>query len=433
VVGLVVGGLLIAPGLARAQWTSESIPGAGVASPLGLSFDGAGRGLFTWEGFDQSASPQRFTAADARAASGVWSREPSLAGLTWGGAQVSLYGVSRALLVARQTSSIGAFDRACFRLVYAFGRSDGSFDGFHRLAEGVSPSVVSAVNRAGAGLIAWADARTGATWISERAAGATGFSRPRRVAAGGVGAAAIDARGDRVLAWWGRAGVYARVARAGRGFGPALLAAGVTPVADTTLRAVLTPGGRVVLAWATADVREDRPVGIGAGVALRDGGGGWRSYRLEQSTVPSAPFAVGTPAVPIIDSGGRAFVAFTGVSVGTSVVEVARITAGGARDVSVVSGAVAGASVEDAAAGPRGSVVVAWSAPATLSHTIVYASLRRGGGAFAQPERLTPDGVAGIAGSRAAFAPLTGQAVVTWSAVGADGRIGLHAAVSPPG
>jgi hypothetical protein len=421
--------LLLLPGAARGQWTSTTIPGTGALNQLGLVFDGTGRGLLTWEGFDQQASPQRFTAVDVRDPSGAWRRQRNVPGIGWGGAAVYDYAGTHALMIARQVSGVGVFNRARYRVVYAFGRSDGSFAAPRPLAENVASSVASAANAAGEALVAYGDARTGGLWLSERAAGQA-FGRPRMLGSGSPSAAAINARGDRVLAWWSRTGVWARIRLAGRAWGPAQLAARAAPVADARLRAAVTPGGRVVVAWATADVREDAPLTVAAGVALHERSGSWRAFELERSTLAAGLLADGALAIPLIDSAGRTYLSWTGASAGGLAVKFGQLTAAGVRGVTVPSGATAGASLEDAAAGPDGAIVLSWSVEAPPA-TVVYASLRGRDGAFAAPERLTPAGSAGIGGSRAAFQPVTGRAVVTWSAVGGDGRPVLNAAVSP--
>ncbi len=423
-------GMLLLPGAAFGQWTSGAIPGAGAVNQLGLVFDAAGRGLLTWEGFDQQASPPRFSAADVRdATTGVWRRQPNLPGIGWGGAAVYDYAGTRALMIARQVSGFGAFNRARYRLVYAVGHGDGSFGAPRPLAANVGSPVVSAVNARGEGLVAYADARSGALRVSERPAGRA-FGRPRSIGAGSPGAAAINARGDRVVAWWGPTGVWARIRRAGGSWGPQLLAARAARGPSGSLRAAVTPGGRVVVAWATADVRESAPLRLAAGVALHERTGAWRAFGLERSTLASVVLADTDQAIPVIDSLGRTYVTWTGVAGGALAVKFGQLTGSGVRGATAASAGIPGATVEDAAAGPRGALVISW-AVAGPPAPAVYASLWGRDGGFAPPERLTAAGTLGLSGSRAAFAPLTGQPVVTWSAVGGDGGAVLNAAVGP--
>jgi hypothetical protein len=418
---------LLAPAPAGAQWRTEQVPGAGVVSPLGIAFDARGRGLFHWEGFEQPN--RRFTGLDVRAAAGGWERAPDLAGVTWGGAQIHLFGSSRALLVTRQTSSLGAFNRARFRLVSAFGRSDGTFGAFRTLDENVA-APVSAANADGAALVAWQDTSSGATRVRELPAGGR-FGATRTLSPGGTGAAAMNLRGDRVLAWTDRAGIKARVRRRGGSWGSARLAARVSPVANTHVRALVTVGGRVVLTWDSTDVREDRPTALRAGVAVLDPGRRWRAHTLERSTVAAGGSASEGPAAIPVAAGARVYVAWTGVAGGARAVKFERVIADGPRERVILSAGVPGAALDDAAAHPRGSIVVSWSVLGSES-TVTFASLRRGAGAFAAPQRLTAPGARGIGFSRAAFQPLTGEAVVTSGHIA--GQTGaVQASVSPPG
>jgi hypothetical protein len=340
----------------------------------------------------------------------------------WGLAQIHLYGRARALVVYLDGRS---------RLVSAVGHSDGTFGAHHTIARHVDLPI-SAANRTGAAVAAYNDRRTNRTYATVRGP-RHAFSRPRLLKPGGVGTVAINDAGKRVLAWWGRDGVYARVRPAGGRWGSATRVATVRPAGDTAVRAAITPGGRIVLAWYFAVVSpEDEPLDIAAGVAIR-GRSGWRSFRLERSTVTAGPFLAGTTAVPVIDSAKHIYVAWTGTVHGAPAVKLAKITAGGPRHRTVLSGNVLGAAVDDAAAGPNRSLAVSWSAMETYSVTASYVSVRRANAPFPQPERLTPTGVQGLAGSRVAFQPVTGDAVVVWRFIAADGTSALGASVNPDG
>jgi hypothetical protein len=207
------------------------------------------------------------------------------------------------------------------------------------------------------------------------------------------------------------------------------------PFFDASVRAVVTPGGRIILAWHTANVGEDTPLDIVAGVAIRSTRSVWRSFRVERSRVTAAkgPYLAGTPAIPVIDSAPRAYVTWTGVSHGAPVVKLGRITAEGPRASTVLSRGVTGAAVDDAAAGPDRSLAVSWSAMTDYRTTRTYASLRRGDGLFGAPVQLTPDGVSGLTGSRLAFQPVTGEAVVAFVSVTPGGTGVIQASVSPQG
>ncbi|MBI5105548.1 MAG: hypothetical protein HZB46_11325 [Solirubrobacterales bacterium] len=405
---------------APAAWTPEPVPSTDVLQPLDLAFDGQGRALATWEGFAQPS--RKFTGVDVRAADGTWTRGADLAGITWGRARVHLYGSTHALLVSAQTARLGAFNRAVFRLVYAYGRSDGTFGPLRTLAEETTQQV-SAANGKGQALVAWRDRRTGVTRVRERPAGGS-FGATRQLGDSGTNAAAVGEGGDRVLAWWGKDGLMARVRRPGHGWGSALLAVRTPAVANAQVRALVAPGGRVVLAWESADVREGRATPVRAGVALRDRTGGWRRFALESGTTPAA-FDPEASAKPVLDAQGRLAVAYTGVVDEVATARVARVTSSGVR-VRVTLGQ---GQVQDAAAASGGALAVAWTAR-DAQRTVVWVSLRRPGApAFDSPAALTsPDG-AGFGTARVAFGP-DGRALVVWTEQ-RDGH-GVLAAASGP-
>lgn len=126
--------LAASPTAAGAQWRTEPVPGEWFLSPLSLDFDARRRALGSWEGINPT-SPRRFTALDVRAPGGGWTRTANLSGITWGNAQIHLYGSDRALLVAGQVSSLGRFNRARWRLVQAYhSRASGRACAQHRRA-----------------------------------------------------------------------------------------------------------------------------------------------------------------------------------------------------------------------------------------------------------------------------------------------------------
>lgn len=403
-------------------WRTEAIPSDGVVSPLGLAFDAQGRGVLSWEAFLQERSPQKLTAIAVRAPAGGWSRAPDLSGITWGDAQVDLYGHTRALLVARQVSSVGAFNRARLRVVYAFGRSDGTFGALHRLEDHVG-ATVSAVNGAGDAIVAWSEDRAAVVRVSERAAGRAFSVAQTRSPAGANGATvAINARGDRVLAWWRDRRIEARVRRAGHDWGRIFTVARWTPTANTSLHALVSPGGRVTLAWGQSDVREGQPVRLAYGVAVGDLFGRWHAHTLERSTVASF---TGEQALALPVADGRGFVSV--VWSGRAGIELARVVAAGPQAPVVLSGAQSGTVLDDAAGGPGAALAAAWTAGGAT-----YAAVRHASGALDPPDALTPAGAGAIAGSRVAFQPLTGEPVVAVAFVAPGGRGALQAAIGAP-
>ena len=422
------------PSPADAQWSTETIAStAGALGDAQLVFDARGNGSAWWQGFQQHASPQRYTALVVRdSASSTWSAPTRLAGITWGNAQIAAFATQRTLLIATQTSSLGAFNRARRRLVYAFGHTGERFGALRTIDENVS-DVDSATNPAGDTIVVYDTTPNGQVRIAERSAGRS-FGAPHPINAG-IGAVAISPRGDRVIAWWGRAGVFARIKRAGHNWGSVLLAAPGSPVTNGQVRAVFTPSGRVVLAWQTIDAREGHPITYAAGFAVRDRSGGWKHFALGRGSLPASGNLTSTtaPAVPIVDTAGQAYVAWTGVQGTTSAVRFAQVTSAGPRHSIILSAATPAAELGSAAAGPGGALAATWSAPSLTdpSHaTAVYAVVRRSG-AFQPIQQLTPSGVVGSADSTVAFQPLTGQAVVTWGAIQA-GHSSVRVSVDAP-
>jgi hypothetical protein len=118
--------------------------------------------------------------------------------------------------------------------------------------------------------------------------------------------------------------------------------------------------------------------------------------------------------IPLVDSGGATYVAWTHATRRANSVTLARVTQTQIRGRAVVS-RQRGAMLDAVAAGPDRAIAVTWAAvlslPGTPLQTATYAGLRRSGGAF-EVQRLSPVGVLAARGSRVAFHPLTGQAVV---------------------
>jgi len=279
--------LAAAPTAAAAQWRTEPVPGEWFLSPLSLDFDARGRALSSWEGINPHVAAEVHRPRRRRPGGG-WTRTANLSGITWGNAQIHLYGSDRALLVAGQVSSLGRFNRARWRL-QAYGRSNGSFGSLRTLAERVSlGTLVTAADAQGDALVAWED-DAGVTKLRERpAGGAFGPTRTLTLRPAGTRTAAMNLRGDRVLAWWSRGGVYARVRRHGEPWGPARLAAKAPNFAIAHVRAAVTAGGRVVLAWESADIGEDGPIIRRAGLAQLVNGR-WSARRTRRWGCPRRP------------------------------------------------------------------------------------------------------------------------------------------------
>jgi hypothetical protein len=139
----------------------------------------------------------------------------------------------------------------------------------------------------------------------------------------------------------------------------------------------------------------------------------WRVRRLEQRCGSAAVGPRGAPVVPLVDSAGAIFVAWTHRTSRANSVTLARVGAAGPVGPIVVS-RQRGALLDDVAAGPDRAIAITWAAVLSSTNpllTATYAAVRRATGGFAI-ERVSPAGVIVGRGSRVAFQPLTGQAVV---------------------
>jgi hypothetical protein len=458
---LAVATILSAPGPASGAWQAEPIPGtAGASPPRSFAFDAEGRASIVFEAFDQRRSPARFTGSALRAPGGSWTRTADVAGIGWGAARAHTYGRTRALLITRQVTGrdavayatggpasggrydlrlvrggsgrlrhpLGPFNRARFRLVWALGRTDGGF-GTYREIDRSADVPASAANAAGDALVAYTAQGAAGVRVSERAAGGR-FGRSRLL--GGSDsvspAVAVNARGDRVVAWYRGDWIEARIRRAGEAWS-AVARVARAPRGSRSIRALVTANGRAVLAWYAAEIRESRPARISASVAIHPRGAGWRSALLERSVLGSqgVPGEAGT--IPVVDSRGELLVAWTGRWLQGTGVRVARISESARIEGPVlVSGEDQVATLDDAAAGPLGGVAVTYAEPLETS-VRTWAALRAGTSAFAAAEALTAPGEIGLAGSRVAYSPRSGQPVVVRPLV-RDGRGALVAAAS---
>ena len=408
---------------AAAAWRGEDVPGSagGLAPARSLAFDRDGRALLLFEGFHQ-ATRRTFTGVAVRDAGGAWASRGDLQGVGWGAAQAHAYGRTRTLLVTRRGRD----------LVWATGRTDGTFGSFRRIASPVG-SIASAANPSGDAVAAFTAARTSNLLVSERRAAGT-FGTPRRFSTvAALPAVAINPRGDRLVAWFGRKGLRVKVRRAGHGWAPARTVTTDTGGPGAALHAAISVNGRFVLTWTRTDVREGAPTRLDAAVAVRARGGGWHTSRLERATLaPGAP----TPdpvAVPMFDSSGRLLVAYTAARNGGTSVELADVSESARiRSIVTPSGASTTATLDDAAAGEGGSVAVTWAEHGsdTDVHTVV--ALRLGTGAFGPPSDLMRPGESGLAGSRVAFSPLTGEVLVVRPYVSGGTPALAAAAAGPP-
>jgi hypothetical protein len=174
---------------------------------------------------------------------------------------------------------------------------------------------------------------------------------------------------------------------------------------DRRLSALVARNGRMLVTWG-----RDRGH---CGVAVRDARGAWRTRRLELRCGPAAVGARGAPVVPVADSSGATYVTWTHRTRRANSVILARVGPEGPVSRMVVS-RQRGALLDDVAAGPDGALAVTWAAVLSSTNpllTATYAAIRRRGEPFVV-DRLSPANAIAARGSRVAFHPLTGQAVV---------------------
>jgi hypothetical protein len=386
---------------AAAPWTLEAIGASeGVHELHDLGFDEQGHALLSWDAALQGHVPPVFGGLALRDPAGGWQRPPDLAGVDPVTAQIHLYSGQRALLVAREGGVSGPGRR---RLLVADGRSDGGFGPPHKLAD-FTAGTWSAANASGDAIVAWTSERSPFVTVSERRDG-RGFGPPRDLAVGRSAAVALDGRGDRLLAWPDGRRIATRVRPAGGPWGPIVHVGRLPPDRDRRLSALVAPSGRMVIAWG-----RDRG---DCGVAVRDGRGVWRTRRLELRCGPAAVGARDAPVLPFADSRCVTYVAWTHGTRRANSVTLARVGPAGPLWRRVVS-RQRGAMLDDVAAGPGAAIAVTWAAVLSRDNpllTATYAAVRRGDGDFAV-DRLSPASVVVARGSRVAFQPLTGQAVV---------------------
>ncbi|MDP1847173.1 MAG: hypothetical protein Q8K79_05210 [Solirubrobacteraceae bacterium] len=414
-----------------ATWRLEPIPDStGVAELHELTFDARGHGLLSWNGAHRERTPPVFGGLAARDPTGGWQRPTDLRGIQPANMRIHLTASVSALLVAREARS--ATSRR--RLIIAEGQSDGGFDAFGSLDD-FAVDHWSAANDRGDAIVAWTAERSPFVRVAERVAGGR-FGPLREMAVGKTAAVAINARGDSALVW--RAGVRlaGRVRRAGGEWSRTVRFGPRRTIQGLRLSVLVARNGRVVATWGSPG----RP----CGVSVRDGGGAWRSHTLERRCGPTGVATRRAPVLPIADSRGATYVAWTGTArSGRRAVKLARVGAGGSDGVvasrrALVLSRERGAVLDDAAADANGALAITYSAPRPtaarpLLHATFAALRRRGrsGGAFGRPDRLTPGNVFAARGSRVAFQPLTGEPVVALPFLAAR-TVAVAAAVGPP-
>jgi hypothetical protein len=415
----------IAPAAAHAAaWRLEPIPAStGVAELHELAFDAQGHGLLSWNGAQREHTPPVFGGLATRDPAGGWQRPTDLAGILPETMQIRLFGATSALLVAREAPS--AVSKR--RLITGEGQSDGGFDAFASLDDFVV-NHWSAVNARGDAIVAWTTERSPFVRVAERRA-AGRFAPLRELAVGKTAAVAINARGDSVLVWRAGERLAGRVHPAGGEWSRTVRFGSTKAIQGLRLSALVAVNGRAVVTWGSPG----RP----CGVSVRDAGasGVWRTRTLERACGPTGVASAAAPVVPIADSHGATYVAWTGrARSGRRAVKFARIGPGASRSALVLS-RERGAVLDDAAADANGALAITYTAPRpTAARPLLYATfaaLRRSGGSFGHADRLTPGDVFAAQGSRVAFQPLTGEPIVAVPFL-VSRNVAVAAAVGPP-
>ncbi len=451
--------LHVGPAAAQAGWRTETLTPAGVVGPIALSFDSAGDGLLLWDGNPYAMQPPRlFDGGEARVPGGGWTQtaEPPFTAIE----QLQLYGSGRALLVGSQavTAQGGTPEPGSLpccagpsgtllrvRVIYADGLADGSF-GPVRVLDQDGSAPVSAADERGDALVAWV--HRGRFRVAGRSPGGA-FGKPltfpERAPAGEPFTVALNARGERVLAWVGGRDLrdlYARIHPVAGKWGSAelvaRLAAPAGPGSTVRLHAAITPAGTVVLAWESASACEGCATALRAGAVWHPPPAGaastrvpWRVVAVERSSIaadaPGGAVAAGLAGIaPLVDSFGHVYLAWTGGLDGAPIVKLAELTASGIGLWTPLSDSLVGGALDDATAGPDGALLVSWFdvRHSTSGVGPVYVSLRRGSGRFELAVKLTGEDVTGGSGL-VAFQPLSGEALVV-SGVIAGGAVALQ-------
>ena len=326
--------------------------------------------------------PPVFGGLAARDPAGGWQRPPNLAGVDPVTAQIHLWSRQRALLVAREGSPEGPGRR---RLVVADGQTDGGFGraAHARAVHGRDVVGIQRLRRRDRRLHARALAvhrglrahRTAAA-SARRATWRSGARRrsPSTLAAiacsPGRPARRIGVRVRRAGESWSRRPAHRPRCRSTR---------------NRRLSALVAPDGRMLITWG-----RDRG---NCGVAVRDGRGTWRTATLERRCGPAAVGAREAPVLPLVDSSGATYVAWTHGTRQANSVTLARVGPAGPVSRSVVS-RQRGAMLDDVAAGPDGAIAVTWAAVLSKENpllTATYAGLRRSGAGVRGPAAVAAE------------------------------------------
>jgi hypothetical protein len=429
--------LALVPVHAAADWSSppQAVSAPGADTIVSLGFDQRGRGLMGW-----AAQPGHVGYTATLPPGGMWAPPKLLPrSIGYAGFALQPYARSRALMLAKVRTGEGR--RVRYRIGAAPGTSVADFGRFATLDSGrlsagtyASRSLsipVLAVNVRGNAIAAWMRYVRGvaSVRVAERIAGhpfsrrrTLGRVQPFRTAVYQSGyrvpaAVAIDARGNRVVAWYHERRINARIHRAGGRWGKVQrIGRAVHP--PPTISAAASRGGFLV-AWGTLAQSRDRRV-FEHTAALRPAGGRWRTWRLERfATAPRAPFASAErEVVAAFDSSGRGVAAWTGALAGHAAVKLAIASGPGFGPIQVLSGA-RNARLGGLATGPAEKLAVSWweETGEQFEQTVPYARVGSRLGGFSPAElvgRCSRPGFCNAGDVKIAFDPVSAQPTAAW-------------------
>jgi hypothetical protein len=260
-----------------------------------------------------------------------------------------------------------------------------------------------------------------------RRAGASplGSIRLDNVAVGQIAAAAINARGDAIVAWQANGGVFARIRTAGGTlYKTERLGNPGEPV--RAISAVITADRAASVAWEAQDVGEADPHSPATVDATFKAAGASHHFHSSQrlGSVPALTtghYLSGRAVKLVLGPDGRITAAWTTFENGRFVVRAAGLSGFRFAGAATLSDPAIDAILQDADAGPSGEVGVVWETgvaghdPGVGPTGLIAAFRAPGAAAFGPPETIAPDNA--DLGMSLRFDPSTGRAVAAWSNV----------------
>jgi hypothetical protein len=341
----------------------------------------------------------------------------------------ALFGKTRTALLrlplAEGNQTIADVDDPTTSLGYGFGRTDGTFEFYHRLTKRADrhSGAIAADDRGDVAAV-WVEHVGGRDHLLAAQRRPNGrFGRPSVIVGSGLitsPAVALSGGGDLVVAYQhnvaGRRSVEARVRRAGHSWGrPQRLGASA---GFSEIAAAAAPNGRMLVAWGTQDGGEEANQPWTIRAAMRPAGP--RTFHTAQELEASQGIArPAGRAAAAIGPDGTATVAWSGIAGARFpfTYPVHTATAGSSLRFGAPQELAASGALGDVAVSRDGVTLVTWATlpePGDNQTTDqVFAALRDSDqGAFGAPEAVSPAERAVL--PRAAFDPATGRPAVVW-------------------